>query len=123
MNNKLSFTKIVDKDIYKMLEKDLDITMYDEEKDKNEDWGIGKTESTCEARLSLINGNIYLHLITKNAFAYGKENRIYSYDINKKNYCKISKIKKNISDETHDSIVNKYCNKNYSIIAFLSKNK
>ena len=105
----LNFTNINDKKIYKMLEKDLGVEMYDEERDKLEDWGIGRTAETCTARLSKIKGKIYLHLISKNAFVFGKEYRIYSYDMIKKNVCKVSQIKKNISDNTYEMIRTKYC--------------
>ena len=63
-------------------------------KDSLEDWGIGRTTSTCTARLTEINGKNYLHIVSKNPFVFGKEERIYSYDMDKKNVCKISQLKK-----------------------------
>jgi hypothetical protein len=107
MNRKnFKFTEIFNKEIHKMLEKDLNIEMYDANKDVEEDWGIGRTLSTCKARITEINGKQYLHIISKNPFMYGKEERIYSYDIQKKEVCKVSQIKKNISDETYKEILN-----------------
>ncbi len=111
IKTRLQFTNIEDNEIYKMLEKDLEIEMYDKEKDIQEDWGPGRTSSTCIARLSEIHEKKYLHIISKNQLVFGKENRIYSYDMNKKNVCTISKIKKNISDETYKAITNMYYNK------------
>ena len=99
----LNFTNIDDKNIHKMLEKDLNVEIYDKEKDDG-DWSIGRTMDTCTARLSEIHGKIYLHLVSKNPCLFGDEMRIYSYDMIKKNVCKISQIQKNISEQTYKSI-------------------
>lgn len=104
----LNFINIGDKKIHLMLEKDLEIEMYDEEKDAREDFGIGRTMSTCTARLSEINGAKFLHICSKNPLLYGEEDRIYSYDMIKKGVCKVSKIKKNISEQTYNIIVRTY---------------
>ena len=78
--NRLIFKNINDENIIKMIEKDLDVMMYNEEKAQTEDRGIGKTSDKCVARLStvVLIGKIYLHLVSKNACRFGKEERIYS---------------------------------------------
>lgn len=109
MNRKpITFINIDDKEIHKMLEKDLDIEMYDHEKDIKEDFGLGRTKMTCESRITEIYGKKFLHIISKNPCLYGKEERVYSYDMKKKNVCRVSPIKKNISEETYKTINDKY---------------
>lgn len=105
---RLNFTNIDDREIQRMLEKDLDVEMYDLCDDDDIDEIIGRTSRTNTARLSEIHGKIYLHLVSKNMFLYGTEQRIYSYDMINKKVCKVSQIKKEISDETYQTIVDKY---------------
>jgi hypothetical protein len=108
------FINIEDKEIISLLEKNFDIEIYDKERDIKEDWGMGRTYDTREARLTFTKidniENIYLHIIIKNPLIYGKEERVYSYDINKKKVCKVSQIKKPLEEDIYNMILKKYIN-------------
>ena len=105
---KMKFLNIENKDIFKLLEDELDIEMYDEIKDAKEDWGLGRTSSTCSVMLSFIYDNIYLHIVEKNPLLYGEETRLYSYDIKNNKICKVSQIKLPLKQSTVDYIIAEY---------------
>lgn len=105
---KTKFEKIIeisDKKLKDLITVELDVEFYDREKDAREDWGIGRTASTVEGRLSLIHSIWYFHLISKNAMGSGKEERIYSYNISHNKLCKVSQIQKNISKKVYSVLL------------------